>query len=130
MKLRAACACLLFFFLSVTVVYAVNEKIHLKIGQEEFRKVGSIKRLSVANPSVVDAKVLQGGKQIMIRGYKPGRSTVTIFDDNEKKIIFDVTVISSLGEVAQEIKEMIKDIDKCFAEVIENPREFFKIPAE
>jgi len=119
MKLKTICLCLLFFTLLSTSGFT-EETINLKPGQEEFRKLDSIKRISVADPYVVDAKVLSGGQQIMIRALNPGEATITIFDDREKKITFKVNVISTMSEEAKKVAALIKGVETVNVRVIDN----------
>ena len=104
----------------VSVGLSADEVLQMKPGQEQFRDVKSIKRISVANPDVVNSKVLSGGKQIMIRAVNPGDTTVTIWDDNDKKKVFKIVVISTLGAVGQKIRNMISEVETVDVRVIDN----------
>jgi hypothetical protein len=121
MKIKTTLSCLLLLCFFASAAFAKDaETVNMKPGMEEFRDVGSIKRISVADPSIVDTKVLSGGKQVMIRAIKPGDTTVTIFDDSENKIIYKVSVLSSMGEVAEKVRDMIKDVQTLNVKVIDD----------
>ena len=119
MKLKAVFLCVV-LILFVSQVCIAEDIITLKPGQEEFRKLDSIKRISVADPYIADAKVLSGGQQLMIRGLNPGETTVTLFDEQEKKSIFHVKVISMMSEEAEKIAELLKGVDTVNVRVIDN----------
>jgi hypothetical protein len=119
MKRKASLLCLILLLCACWAAWA-EEAITLKPGQEEFRKLESIKRISVADPFVVDAKVLSGGQQMMIRAVNPGETTVTVFDDQEKMIVFRITVVSTLSEEAQKIKQLLTGVETVNVRVIDN----------
>ncbi len=102
---------MLFCGFGINNVFSADKVINMRPGQEEFYKVESIKRISVANPYVADAKVLSGGKQIMIRAANPGETTITIFDEKENKTVYLVKVSSLLNEKAEKIKEQLEGVE-------------------
>ncbi|MCK5708566.1 MAG: pilus assembly protein N-terminal domain-containing protein [Candidatus Aureabacteria bacterium] len=120
MKKKIFLMSILFLVSIVSVGLSADEVLQMKPGQEQFRDVKSIKRISVANPDVVNSKVLSGGKQIMIRAVNPGDTTVTIWDDNDKKKVFKIVVISTLGAVGQKIRNMISEVETVDVRVIDN----------
>jgi len=77
-----------------------------------------IRRVVVANPSVLDARPSEDGKSVLINGITEGTSEVRIERLQGGDLVHRVSVRSDLQGMLAEIKELLSDVEGLDAKVI------------
>ncbi|MCK5919596.1 MAG: pilus assembly protein N-terminal domain-containing protein, partial [Methylococcales bacterium] len=70
---------------------ASGRSLDLYAGQAKTLGLGTITRVAVGNPEIVNYKVLENGSLLLI-GVQPGISTVSIWKDGDRHDTLEITV--------------------------------------
>ena len=70
-----------------------------------------VRKISVANPTVVEAKPGQDGKSVTLSGLNEGATEVRIEQVQGGDLVYRVTVRPDLNGMAGEIKELLSDVE-------------------
>ncbi len=85
------------------------EALHLMVGRSlVINSPGPIKRVSVADPSIIDT-VIVSPKQILINGKSPGAVSLVLWDESGQSQTFDVFVDLDILGLNREVRELFPD---------------------
>jgi pilus assembly protein CpaC len=83
------------------------ESLHLLVGRSMvIASDARIRRISLADPSVLDALVMSP-QQILVNGKAPGASSLVIWDEAGQSRTFDVSVDLDVSEITRRIHQML-----------------------
>ncbi|MCH7549033.1 MAG: pilus assembly protein N-terminal domain-containing protein [Candidatus Krumholzibacteriota bacterium] len=108
----------IFVALHCTVASATNKKINVTVGQSVTHKLGAemgiVKTVSIANSDVADV-VVAGPREVLINGIDIGRTTLVIWDETHRSMLFDVVVRGPYSDQQIEIRVKIAEVNRTRA---------------
>ena len=105
--LLIAAACLL-----APAAYAQAEggTITLAVGEQKVIPVSGVSRVAIGEPDVADVKQVGGGKELLITGVGEGRTSLLVWQTNERRISYVIIVRKwNPKEVQAEIRALLGD---------------------
>jgi pilus assembly protein CpaC len=79
-----------------------------------------VRKISVTNPAFLEARPAEDGKAVMINGLNEGTTEVRIERMQGGELVYKVSVRADLQRVAEEIKELLSDIEGLEVKVAAN----------
>src|SRR5437764_12611522 len=84
--------------------------ISLGVGQQKVIQVSNISRVAIGEPEVADVKQVGGGNELLITGVGEGRTSLLVWQTNERRISYVVIVRKwNPKEVQAEIRALLGD---------------------
>lgn len=81
---------------------------------------GGVKKISVANPGVVDARPSDDGTTVLVAGTAVGTSDVRISQVQGEDLIYHITVIPDLKSLAEQITQLLSSVEGLKISVVGN----------
>jgi len=107
------------FVLSISFI-SIASPIILGEGEQVSLELPTLSRVAVANSKMAQVRILSDGKEILIQALKPGETTLTLWNKNEKKEI-PITIYSQeLVRLKKEIANLLKDIEGIKIEILDS----------
>ena len=103
-------------------VFAQNTPEHITLGEGEqvSLEMSSLSRVAVANSKIAQVRILSDGNEILIQALKPGETTLTLWNKNEKKEI-PITIYSQeLTRLKKEMENILKNIEGIKIEILDS----------
>jgi pilus assembly protein CpaC len=79
-----------------------------------------IRKISIANPALVEARPAEDGRSLTVNGLNEGTTEVRVDRLQGSELVYKVTVRADLQRVADEIKELLTDIEGLEVKVAAN----------
>jgi pilus assembly protein CpaC len=84
--------------------------ITLAVGEQKILQVSNIARVAIGEPDVADVKQVGGGNELLITGVGEGRTSLLVWQTNERRISYVVVVRKwNPKEVQAEIRALLGD---------------------
>src|SRR5207253_1010127 len=84
--------------------------ITLAVGEQKVIQVSNISRVAIGEPEVADVKQVGGGNELLITGVGEGRTSLLVWQTNERRISYVVIVRKwNPKEVQAEIRALLGD---------------------
>jgi len=79
-----------------------------------------IRRVVVADPSIVDARPSGDGRSLLINGLSEGTSELRIEKERGTDVIYTVSVYTDLKQLLGQIKELLRDVEGLEVKIVGN----------
>jgi len=112
----------LFFQLFVLSISCISfaSPITLGEGEQISLRLPSLSRVAVANSKIAQVRVLSDGNEILIQALKPGETTLTLWNKDEKKEIQLTIYSQELIRLKKETENLLKDIEGIKIEILDS----------
>ena len=89
-------------------------------GEQISLRLPSLSRVAVANSKIAQVRVLSDGNEILIQALKPGETTLTLWNKDEKKEIQLTIYSQELIRLKKETENLLKDIEGIKIEILDS----------
>lgn len=114
-KILALCLCVW----GGSLVAQADDLIILK-GSSARVAVDGIRKVTIADPAVIDAKPAQDGQSVLVSGLAEGNSELRIERLQGSELVTNVVVRSDLSQMADQIKELLSDVEGLEIKIMGN----------
>ena len=89
-------------------------------GASERVAVDGIRRVSVGNPAIIDAKPALDGQSVLVTGIAEGNSELRIERLQGAELVTNVVVRSDLNQMMDQVKELLSDVEGLEIKIMGN----------
>lgn len=118
MKFRQAIIGCIGLSLMAAMSVRAEEVVVVKGATTRVQVAEGVKRISVANPSVADARPDGDGHAVLVAGVKEGSTDLRIERLQGADLSYTVSVISDLQDLLSQIKELLSDVEGVDVKVV------------
>ena len=103
----------------VAMIAQADDLVVLK-GASERVAVDGIRRVTVANPAIIDAKPALDGQSVLVTGISEGNSELRIERLQGAELVTNVVVRSDLNQMLDQVKELLSDVEGLEIKIMGN----------
>jgi pilus assembly protein CpaC len=92
----------------------------LKGGSLRIPVDAGVRKITVANPSIIDARPADDGRAVLVGGLAEGATDLRIERVQGPELLYRVSVRADLQRMAEEIKELLSDVEGLEVKVVAN----------